>query len=324
MVHLREANGLLMLGTALAKVLPRGKGAVVRFLGRRLISPEARYMLTRHNAKLVLSPDALDVYSTMRARGNAWDYADFEVCYAITVDGGVFYEIGSNVGYFAIEMIERSNGRVRVIAFEPQDSLVTAIECSKRINRHGEQLTVVNALVGDRDGDVKFFLAPATIHSSAVNDSNRPVRSVISKTMVSLDRQVSDSGMIPPDSIKLDVEGSEHLVFRGAYQVLRETKPHIYLEYHQSDDPGGRIRSEIDGLMRDTGCYDLYASPNVDRRALYPQRLYRISPADDWNLVDSILMLNRQRAVRGTTLFSSAGDIQDATERSRFGALDSD
>ena len=301
---IRPLGRALDAGVLLSAWLPRGKGAVVRGLGKRLVRPDSRYMMTRHGAKLVISPDSLDVYTTMRAHGNAWDYADFEVCRNSTPEGGVFYDIGANVGYFCIEMAQVSNGRTFVVGIEPQAGLAHAIARSARLNGFN-RVMVLNALAGETTGMADFYLAPATIHSSAVADSHRPHHTKIQMQMVSIDDLAAKGAIMPPDFVKMDVEGSEHVVFLGAARVLRQAKPNIYLEYHVRDDVGGRIKDEIASLTNDAGCYDLYGSPTVDRRRLYQQRLVRMSWQDDLSSYDAIYLRNRERAVPDAAMFAS-------------------
>jgi FkbM family methyltransferase len=302
---MREIGPLLAAGAALSKYLPRGKGAVARMLGTLFLRPRSRYLVTRHGAKLVLSPTSLDVYSTMRARNNAWDYHDFQVCYAGSPDGAVFYDVGSNVGYFSIEMAALTGQAVKTVAFEPQDSLVEAIEASIRLNHFEDVLTVVNALVGDTSGEAQMFVAPASIHSSAVADSNRPIKAIRPKRMVTIDELVEGGSIPPPDMVKMDIEGSEHLALRGAGNVLRRHKPHVFLEYHERDDPGLRVWNQVEALMHDTGCYDLYCSPHSNLRHLYPSRFFPFRTKDDLALTDNLFLRNRDRDVRDETMFGS-------------------
>lgn len=298
---IREADSLLRAASVLSRTLPRGKGAMVRTLGKILLAPNKRFMTTRHGAKLVLSPDSLDVYATMSQRQNAWDYHDFEVCFDSAPDGSVFYDVGANVGYFSIEMQARTGGAVRTIPFEPNDSLAAAIEQSARLNGNS-RLTVVRALVGDRDGEAPMFVARATIHSSAVGDSNRAYKKIVQKRMVTIDALVQAGSIPPPDVLKLDIEGSEHLALRGAAHTIRVCKPHLFLEYHVRDDPGGRIWAEIQALLCDCSEYELYCSPQLNLRRNFPARFFRYSAPDDLEITDNLFLHNRTRPLRSTSM----------------------
>jgi FkbM family methyltransferase len=298
---LTEARTALSLLSTLQETLPRGKAAVPRFLGKHFGSPMSRFMRTRHGARLVLCPSSYDVYATMHSAGNAWDYHDFEICRAGLPDGGVFFEIGANVGYFALEQawLDRSG---KVYAFEPQTGLARAIAASADCNAL-ENLQVFNALVGDHSGPATLYLAPGSIHASAVPDSGRPITSTVAMDMVSIDDLVQGGTIAPPDMIKMDVEGSEALVILGAARTLRDAKPNVFLEYMVEFDVGNRIRDAIDALLRDVPAYRLLASPRKDLKKQHQTRLFEIVSAEQWNDVDGIYLLNRDRPLRDPAFF---------------------
>jgi len=145
-------------------------------------------------------------------------------------------------------------------------------------------------------------VAPATIHSSAVSDSNRPIKSVVAKRMVSVDDLVEAGSIAPPDVIKMDIEGSEHLALRGAARTLRAHQPHLFLEYHSRDDTDNRIWSEIEMLLRDCPSYALYCSPQLDLRPDFPTRFFQFSRIEDLNITDNLFLHNRTRRLRSNSM----------------------
>ena len=60
--------------------------------------------VTRHGGQLPLVAEFLDVYVAMRKQGNSYDYWVFRVVNAMLEDGGVFYDVGANVGYMSVEI----------------------------------------------------------------------------------------------------------------------------------------------------------------------------------------------------------------------------
>jgi hypothetical protein len=58
-----------------------------------------------------------------------------------------------------------------------------------------------------------------------------------------------------PDFIKIDVEGEEARVLRGAYRVLREKRPLICCEVHSSD-----LAVEVSDILKSAG----YALENLN------------------------------------------------------------
>lgn len=219
----------LALGIAVLaqKHLPRAKGAMPRFLGK-MVGRKPRFLVTRHGARLIMASSAWDIYATMVLNNNSWDYHDFEWCVNGVPDSGVFYDIGANVGYFSIEMAARLGDAVKIVAFEPQAELAAAINNSAVLNNM-DNVKVMQAMVGGATRQGRLYLAPATIHASAVVDSGRKSIGTVPAQMDAIDDLIESSEIPPPDMVKMDVEGSEHLVFQGAHRTFRSHMPHIFL-----------------------------------------------------------------------------------------------
>jgi FkbM family methyltransferase len=269
-----------------------------------LLPPRKGYFVTRHGARMIIHPRNLDVFVTMRRAGNSWDYEDFQICYDLVLDGETFYDIGANIGYFTVEMLQLSGCKVGVVSFEPFAELADGILLSAQLNGHSN-LTVFNAMVGDRSEQADFYLAPSSIHASAVSDSGRPALSKIPKPMVAIDDLVQARAAAPPDVVKADIEGSEHLLFAGACRVFRDRSPHIFVEYLADSDPGLRIRRNIEGLADDVPSYQIYGYPKSNLRHQFPHKLFPIKRSDDWNLVHGVVMRNADRAVRDEAMFGA-------------------
>jgi hypothetical protein len=153
--HYREAKTLLAFAALCQRRLPRGKGALPRWIGART-AKRKYYIRTRHGAKLAMEPGSWDVYATMRLNGGAWDYHDFGVCLAGMSGSHVFYDVGANVGYYSIEMAAKLGPSAKIIAFEPQPDLAQAIATSARLNGM-DNINVINAAVGDSTREAQLF-----------------------------------------------------------------------------------------------------------------------------------------------------------------------
>lgn len=74
----------------------------------------------------------------------------------------------------------------------------------------------------------------------------------------------------PPDIVKIDVEGAERAVLRGARQTLSEHQPAIVMEYSCiNTGNAGYKREELTALLRDLGYRDLYGLYRNRDRNLY-------------------------------------------------------
>jgi FkbM family methyltransferase len=142
---------------------------------------------------------------------------------AFLQDSGVFWDIGSNWGYFPLYVCARPQFTGEVQAFEPTSSsfrdLASVVQQAGLGNRvHCHQLAL-----GDVNG-TSCMTVPDGIHSGLASlDANASGERV--KVMT------ADSMNLPdPTVIKLDVEGHEAAVLRGAHEVLKRAKPVIIME----------------------------------------------------------------------------------------------
>lgn len=300
-----EPIRLLNVLSFIQRHVPRGKGSIPRHIGKLLSQDGKYYLTTKHGAKLFLSPDSFDVYATMHREQNSWDYEDFRICLDSLppehTHGGVFYEIGANVGYFAVEAAHL-RAQAKVYAFEPQTSLVSAIKHSIEANSL-RNIRIFDALLGDREGESTLYIASASIHASAVPDSGRnPVRTV-PKAMLTIDGLVARREIEPPDFVKMDVEGSEALVFKGANATFREYMPNVFLEYLPEFDVENRVRNEVEALISASRRYVLYGIPSMKARVRHT-RLFEPIDEIGWENVHGLYLQNLDRAVSDEALFS--------------------
>jgi hypothetical protein len=84
--------------------------------------------------------------------------------------------------------------------------------------------------------------------------------------MVSLDDLVGAGRIEPPDLIKIDVEGSEHLVLQGASRTISQYLPHVFLEYLSEFDMNGRVRREVESAVQASPGLILYGHRRRETR----------------------------------------------------------
>ena len=83
---------------------------------------------------------------------------------------------------------------------------------------------------------------------------------------VTLDKFCRDVGP-RPNLVKIDVEGAELMVLRGARDLLKETGPAIILAVHPYWLPEGQSPAEIADLLTDHN-YELFDSSGLQVKTL--------------------------------------------------------
>ena len=140
---------------------------------------------------------------------------------ALLPEGGVFFDIGSNWGYFSL--YAASNHQALAIhAFEPFPS--TYADLIRCVEQAGiaHLVTCHQVALSEADGDARIHL-PDRLHSGQATVSASGGTRVPTRRL--------DSMKLPrPDFIKMDVEGHEIEVLRGAVETLRMHKPFLIFE----------------------------------------------------------------------------------------------
>jgi FkbM family methyltransferase len=141
--------------------------------------------------------------------------------------GTVIYDVGANVGIYALLACIRTGPAGSVYSFEPAERNFAYMQRHIALNRV-ENCTLVQAAVSDSDGTQRFAAAAwehSMGHLSA--DGEIEVRSVTLDSCI-----YGEAGFRPPDVIKIDVEGAEREVLRGASRAIAEFHPTVFVEVH--------------------------------------------------------------------------------------------
>ncbi len=150
--------------------------------------------------------------------------------------GGCFYDVGAHIGFYSL-MVERLMGGIgQVMAFEPDPNNV--IELRENLSRNGFSGTeVVSAAVWSHSGVVKFQRSGAghpeesTRRGAVVVSMAEPSDpNLIDAEAITLDSFIQSHPA--PTMIKVDVEGAEVEVLRGAQELLQKARPVWMFEVH--------------------------------------------------------------------------------------------
>jgi FkbM family methyltransferase len=160
-----------------------------------------------------------------------------------------FLDIGSNAGYFTL-LGSKCVGEVGItISFEPITLNCTIIESHLQANKINN-VKVERLAISDTTGEVKFNVEKnnenSHISNVIITHAESDLREVLIVKTLTLDEYI-ETHKIKPDVIKIDDEGSEVAVLRGALECLRVYKPTCIISLHSKECPDGCIEI-LDGL----------------------------------------------------------------------------
>jgi len=162
-----------------------------------------------------------------RGHNNGWatclDYCRNKQC---------FIDIGAHIGLYSIPASKLLAESGKVIAFEPATANFNTLLRHIKMN-NSNNINAYNYLIGEKEDYVVFH--------EDITDVN-PMNSIVSnylkkgyiknyKKQHSLD-SFCKTNFLKPDVIKIDVEGSEINVLKGARALLVQSKPYIFLSVH--------------------------------------------------------------------------------------------
>lgn len=148
--------------------------------------------------------------------------------------GMTVLDIGAHHGLYALLASKRVGPGGRVFAFEPSPRERKTLLRHLMINRC-KNVTVEGLAIGSEEKDTSLFVVQGS--NTGCNSLRRPAPDVAGALLptpvhvVRLDDWLEDCGVDRIDFIKLDVEGGEIEVFKGAERLLlRRPRPVVLLE----------------------------------------------------------------------------------------------
>jgi FkbM family methyltransferase len=143
--------------------------------------------------------------------------------------GQVLFDIGANVGYYTVLGARQVGAEGKVLAFEPVARNLSYLY-RHVVKNNLLNVTIVPAACSDAVSLTTFssginYASGSIGETDTAREGQRPVPTV------SVDAVVEKTG-ISPDVIKIDVEGAELAVLKGARLTLQDKKPVIFLSTH--------------------------------------------------------------------------------------------
>ncbi len=175
----------------------------------------------------------------------------------------VVYDLGAHIGLYT-RFFATVCGASRVYSFEPATANRALLQRNVDLGGITDRTTVLPFAVGDSDGEEVFQLDQAHSQSGALYRIRNGASStaelwygIRSATQVvpvcRLDTLVDKGLILPPNVMKIDIEGAEGLALRGAAETLRRFSPRLAIELH-----GPSCVRDVVGILQDAG-YHMFA-----------------------------------------------------------------
>jgi FkbM family methyltransferase len=192
-------------------------------------------------------PGGERVRLSARYRHLSWNPEEYEAFRTAVRPGSTVLDVGANIGPYALLFAQWVGPTGRVIAFEPAPDSVAGLREQLRLNDLSDRVEVVQSAVADVVGSASFE-SDGVSGSNAIVTAATGVR-LITVATISIDAFCAGHG-VRPDVIKIDVEGAELDVLRGARHTLAASPVDVFMEFHPAawasrGFTGDAIRTEL-------------------------------------------------------------------------------
>lgn len=208
--------------------------SLAQSLSRRVVAPVLELLMGRRNlvrfarsltmAARLDVPNAIGVNGELMVQRVVREHCGSGECVA--------FDVGANVGEWSRSLLAAAGGSsLRIHAFEPASATVRLLE--EKLKPWNGKVQIVQAALSSRTGTAEFFivgegLGTNSLYAQAASQKAETVR------LATADEYCAQNCIARIDLLKIDAEGHDLEVLRGAQQMLaRRAIQVLQFEYNQ-------------------------------------------------------------------------------------------
>lgn len=234
----------------------------------------AKSVKFRHATKWLLSPLMLKIRSGplegrkwkassgIRFIKGTYEPKNVEAIQKTVKENDVAYDVGAHVGYFSVLMGDIVGSGGKVVAFEPRGLNLGYLRQHVSVN-HCDNIEIVSKAVGDHSGHARLETrtGSGTGYVSETGDEDVEITSI--------DELVEKGALPAPTFLKIDVEGGEMAVLRGARKIIASQRPRMILATHGDDIDAecrallGEWNYDLQDIDHESGTKEMIVTPRV-------------------------------------------------------------
>lgn len=195
-----------------------------------------------------------------------FEFEDMMFSLHLLEQGDLFIDIGANVGVYSVLL--SGEKKANSIAFEPIPDTFRILESNVKINNLENLVNLYNCGLGNEKKKVKF-VSDLDVSNHVSSDQN-----IIGENIITVDiLTLNDLNISNPTLIKIDVEGFELEVLKGASKIL-ESKGliAIIIELNGSGEKYGIKDTDVHNYLLEFGFQPV--SYNPFDRELYDLKMF--------------------------------------------------
>jgi FkbM family methyltransferase len=211
-------------------MLPEPAEALLRDSG--ILSPVLQTVRLPFGVTMQLDP--LDFVDRILIAHGAWEETEWKWIEQALKPGDTFVDVGAHHGAYSLRAALRVGASGLVLAVEPVPSTGERLKRNIALNQL-RNIRVAEVACGEVPGTMTMYVAGR--RNTGMSSLSRQtaqyagsVGSVIKVSVETLDKLAGGLGGVRISAVKIDTEGAETFVLRGASETLRRHRPVVLVE----------------------------------------------------------------------------------------------
>jgi len=160
-----------------------------------------------------------------------------------TKKSDVVIDVGAHIGTYCIPKAIEVGQEGKVIAFEPNPINIHVLK-KNIFENHLENISLIEKAVSEKADNVKLSLSDDPMLSMITKESNQ---NTVDVETVPLDSLLEKFSLEKVNWLKIDAEGSEISVLKGAKKMISKFHPKIIVETREENEEEMKAFLEIEG-----------------------------------------------------------------------------
>lgn len=197
----------------------------------KLLLPDPRGAVvvdTRYGFKIIVDPVAgKDLESSVYYFGT-YEAGTLHIMQKCLREGDVFFDIGSNIGVMSLFASQLVGEQGKIYAFEPDPDTFAILRDNLKLNENG-RVQPENLALGESNGTASLFQNRGINRGASSLINSQENSNIVTVNTEKLDDFVSRNKPGKIKLLKIDVEGWEFEVLKGARQLLSSAEAPIVI-----------------------------------------------------------------------------------------------
>jgi FkbM family methyltransferase len=231
---------------------------------RRLESFEPAWTQTGPGTKMLLDP--YDMVSLRILETGQWEPESGRAVAGHLSPGATFIDVGAHIGYYSLQASRVVGASGHILAIEPNPQTLPKLRDNIAAN-NDRTISVWPVACAESESTLQLYAAPrgntgeSSLSKENASHAGAP-SAVYSVAARPLDAIVAEANLSRVDVIKIDVEGAEFQVLKGAAQTIARYHPVLIIEL--VPDQLKAMGATVEEVAAFLGAHGYRASPLMD------------------------------------------------------------